>query len=169
MYELGAGEWMQAEEIRLAHRKGRSGMQGDAEQRSRGSDMIAGCRLGEVLERGQGARIVLDLVEYDECALRFDRAPGLDTQAEQETIDVEVRGKQLCHALVGLEIDARNPVVVSASEFLEQPRLPDLPGPVQDEGRAMWISFPGEQIGERGSFYVFIIEALCTNGKRVVK
>lgn len=108
-------------------------MQGDAEQRSRGSDTIAGCRLGEVFKRGLGARIVLDLVEYEDRALRVDRAPGLDAQAEQEAIDVEIRGKQ--------------------------PRLPDLPGPIQDEGLAMWKSFPGDQIGERGSFPIL---TLCT-------
>jgi hypothetical protein len=115
--------------------------------------MIARGGLLEILQGGQGARIVLDLVEDDQGAFWLDRASDFDAQTKQEAFNVEVFLEQLRHAFVRLEINVGDAFIVSAAELFKQPRFADLPGSVHDEGLAMWIRLPGNQVRECCSFH----------------
>lgn len=141
------------QKVHLADGERGRACQSDAEQGTGTGDVIFRGVLMEILERIQRIRRFLDFIENDERVPRRHRLRAGHRQVRQDPPYIFGMGEEILVLWRFLEIEIRHMFVFRSAEFLQQPRLANLPQAFQDQRLAYRRGFPCPQAVEQQAFY----------------
>ena len=151
--ELGKAQRIKREKIDLADRKRLLLLNGNAKKRTGANDMILRGVFTKILQRRNGSAAFLYFIQNHEGIFRLDRFSSDQPQFKQDPVDVKIRIERLGKRIVLLEIKIRNVRITPFSERFEQIGFPALPHAHQDQRLALFLFFPGNQLGNHISFH----------------
>jgi hypothetical protein len=116
--------------------------------------------LAKIFKGGYGAGTFLRLVKDNEGVLRVYHCARLDLQITDDPFNVQVRGKDPPQTLVMIEVKVYGVFVVFPAKLPHQPRLTNLPDPVEYQGLALTIVLPRYQIFEDIPLHIALLAGL---------
>ena len=99
--------------------------------------MVFGCKLIEVLERGDAAWRLLDLVENDECVRRRYGLAAQEFYLGDDALGLEIPIEQRACARLEHKVKTNDVLILLACEFVKKPSLSCLAGSLKQERFAL--------------------------------
>ena len=117
-------------------------MQGNAQQRACAYNVVLRRIFVKVLERAERSWHFLYLIKNQEGVVGINFSAGIQFQPHDQTLCVQIRGKQFGHSGIGIEVDIYGIGIIELSEFLHQPGFPDLPCALDNQRLPPFAFFP---------------------------
>ena len=142
------GDGMHLQEMHLANGKTTAAtLQGNAQERACGDDMVLRGILVEILKGIEGFGALLNLIEEEKCAASLYGDTRIKGEVVKDATNVLGLCEDRCQLGLAVEIENGNVTIMPATEFADGPALAYLACSLQDQWLAVVTLFPGEQTG----------------------
>ena len=116
--------------------------------------MVFGRKLVEVLERGDAARRLLDLVKDDERVCQRYGLAAKKLYLGDDALGVEVSIEQQARARLEHKVETNDVSIMLTREFVKKPSLSCLAGTPKQEGFAIRSRFPSDKFTHKLSLHI---------------